>query len=225
MLELFFTSFEKFFGPLAGLILLSFVSVYLFFIKLPTLIDSISYSKSRKIARMNEAINSKYVDETIKKIFKREISSFYVSNAFGIKAGKKELEKVESLQRLVVYNYSVKEIYHTIRFFPKNKSVMSLTVNDLENIKNEIIKNRNRGFFSAFVLFLITLAFGYFGIYPILSIYKFGSDVFSDLLIIITYGFLYISTIYTAIILIIDAVMRNKNIEIVNDRIAKISQS
>lgn len=225
MLELFLTSIKESFGAKSGLIVLLFVSVYLFFIKIPKILDSINYLTSRKIARMNEAVSSEHINETHKKIFKRELSSIYVLNTFGVKASEKELKKVERLQGLLRHNYSVKEIYNTTKFFPVNQDLGSLTVNDLKAIEGEIKKNRNSNFTSAFSLLLLILFFTYFGIYPILSRYEFGNDLFNDLFLIITYGVLYISTAYTAIIFSIDGVMRNKNIVIVNDRISTIDQS
>ena len=223
MLELFLSHIEKSLGAKATLIALSTFLVYLFFIKLPELKDSLNYSKYKRIAHMSEAVESDCVSKTHKDIFRREISSSYMFNTNGIKASEKELKRVSCLQRLLNEKYSVKQIYYTTKFFPKNKSVKKLTVDELKDIKKNIKKSRNTNFFSAFMLFTLALCLWLFATSPILSNYKFGNDIFSDIFIAIDFVLLYSGTTYYAIVFFIDGFKKNKNIDIVDDRISTIS--
>ncbi|MEL0620485.1 hypothetical protein [Psychrobacter proteolyticus] len=223
MFELFLTFIEESFGTTAGLVLLSIVSVYLFFIKLPTLTDSLSYTKSRKISRMNDAASSENVSEVHKKIFRREISSFYMSNTLGINATEKELKNAYILQGLLNNYYNIKEVYYASRFFPKNKYIGSLTLEELKGIKDKVFKIRNISAFNVLLLFILAFLIGYFGIYPILMSFYAGKYDFNTFFVGIDFSVIYIGMIYAAIYFFMDLIRKNKILKIIDERISMIS--
>lgn len=222
MLDQIIVFVEKVFGAKAVLVMLSFISVYLFAIKLPTLIESLSYTNSRKISRMNDAANSKNVGEIHKKIFRREISSFYMSNTLGVNATEKELKRAYILQGLLNSYYNIKQTYYASRFFPNNKYIGSLTLEELKAIKDKVSKKRNYSALSASILFILAFSSGYFVTYPILvDIYN-GEYSFDNIFIGIDFSILYIVMVYAAIYFIMDLIRKNKILTIVNERISMI---
>lgn len=223
MLDQIIVFVEKVFGAKAVLVILSFISVYLFTIKLPTLIESLSYTNSRKISRMNDAASSKNVNEVHKKIFRREISSLYMSNTLGINATEKELKKAYVLQGLLNKYYNIKEIYYASIFFPNNKNIGLLTLENLKSIKNEVFKRRNYSALSALIFFILSFLNGYFIIYPILVDFYNGKYGFDRIFIGIDFSIMYIFMVYAAIYFVMDLMRKNKTLNIISERISMIN--
>lgn len=137
MLNTDLLEFVKQNAGLTGLVILIVLTILY---NMPKLVDTFGYLRSVKIRRLENAMNSEFVDEIDKLFIKEELSKIYFVRSLGVKTNRETKEYALELHKDLRGEFTLLEILRTVGYLPNQPQILSLEVlnNKLYKINKEI---------------------------------------------------------------------------------------
>ena len=94
-----------------GFVGLTFIVIYLFMSKAPTIFDLIHTNNKRKIEKINNALNDENLGDEIKYILIEELNKLYFGGITGVMVSQKKRKELVNISKKYDSNFDIKELY------------------------------------------------------------------------------------------------------------------